>query len=67
MHISLETSMNLNNKDKYDSLLISTSIKRDNIYNTPFIQRSKGILQAPKQLQNTQELLQNYQNATKTQ
>ena len=30
------------------------------------IQKSKGRWQAPKQLQNNQELLQNNQNATKT-
>ena len=63
----LQTNMNLNNKEKDNSLSKSTSRKRENTYNTPFIQKSKGIWKAPKQLQNNQELLQNNQNATKTQ
>ena len=44
-------NMNLNNKEKDNSLFRSTNRKRESIYNTPFIQKSKGIWQAPKQLQ----------------
>ena len=58
--------MNLNNKEKDNSLFIYTNRKKENTYNTPFIQKSKGIWKAPKQLQNNQELLQKNQNATKT-
>ena len=54
---SLQTKMNMNDKEKDNSLFISTNRKRESIYNIPFIQKSKGISQAPKQLQNNQELL----------
>ena len=67
IEFSLQTNMNLNYKENDNSLSISTNRKRESIYNTPFIQKSRGIWQAPKQLQNNQELLQNNQNATKTQ
>ena len=63
----LQTNMNLKNKEKDNYLYRSTNRKRESIYNTPFIQKSKGIWKAPKQLQNNQELLQNNQNAIKTQ
>ena len=39
----LQTNMNRNNKEKDNSLLRSTNRKRENTYNTPFIQKSKGI------------------------
>ena len=63
----IQTNMNLSNKVKGNSLFRSTNKERESIYKTPFIQKSKGIWQAPKQIQDNQELLQHNQNATKTQ
>ena len=39
----LQTNMNMNNKEKDNSLLRFTNRKRENTYNTPFIQKSEGI------------------------
>ena len=64
---NISTKMNLNNKEKDNSLFISTNKKRENIYKASFIQKSKGIWQAPKQLQKNQELLQINQKEIKTQ
>ena len=63
----LQTNMNLNNKEKDNNIFRSINRKRESIHNTPFIKKSKEIWQAPKQLQNNKELLQNNQNETKTQ
>ena len=61
----LQTNINLNNKEKDNSLFKSRNRKRESICNNRFIQKSKGIWKAPKQLQNTQELLQINQNEIK--